>query len=177
MLYMTTQLIFPHYQALGLRDSPGDVRGFRLMLWVVVQNLGVGVFSTYVGSVADRAGNRLAVRLVVFAAATTPLVAIVLTAGWVPGGTDAYWIVFLLLSLSPVGMRLFSNYVLEFGEPRNHPHYLSTFKLCMAVPFLFSPLVGFLIGWVGFAPVFIAISVCILVAGALTFTLHEPRHA
>lgn len=181
MLYMTLQLIFPHYQAIGRElglGQSGDTRVFRLMIWVVVQNAGVGLFSPIVGMIADRAGNRLAVRLVVFASAVAPVLAVALAEGWLPGGGGAFWIVFLLLGFSPIGMRTFSNFVLEFAEEADHPRYISTLKLCMATPFLLSPVVGWLVGpgGIGFVPVFLAVAVCVVVAGLLTFTIHEPRH-
>ena len=46
----------------------------------------------------------------------------------------------------------------------------------MAAPFLLSPLVGWLVDAVGFERVFFAAAGLVLVAGALTFTLAEPRH-
>ncbi len=177
MLYMTIQLVFPHYQALGLSE-PSDSQGVRLATWVVVQNAGVGLFSPVVGAVADRAGNRLAFRLLAFGSVIAPVLAIALHEQWLPGGASLFWVVFLLLGLSPIGMRTLSNFVLEYCDEEDHPRYLSTLKLCMAVPFLFSPLVGFLVGpgGVGFAPVFLGVAALVATAGLLTFTVHEPRH-
>jgi hypothetical protein len=176
MLYMTMQIIFPHYQTLALANAAAADKPFRLMTWVVVQNAGVGMISVVVGSIADRSGNRLAVRCIILASAFTPTLAVAVANGWLPGGDAAFLGIFLLLGLSPVGMRTFSNYVLELGRSEDHPRYLSTLKLCMAVPFLLSPLLGYLIHLIGFTPVFVGVTLTVLVAGALTFTLDEPRH-
>ena len=50
MLVVTAQLLFPHYQALARHAF--DAGGVDLMVWVVSQNAGVGVFSLMAGAVA-----------------------------------------------------------------------------------------------------------------------------
>ncbi|MCA9113655.1 MAG: MFS transporter [Planctomycetaceae bacterium] len=176
MLFVTGQLLFPHYQALG-RGS-GQIGRAQLMHWVVAQNASVGVLSLLTGAIADRSGNRLAVRLACFGSAITPPVALLLAGPTGPtGGHPLFWLAFLPLGFMPVTFRTLTNYVLELAEPHEHPRYVSTLKLCMAVPFLLSPLVGLCVDLLGFVPVFLAISALMALGGLLTFRLSEPRHA
>ena len=85
MLFMTAQMLFPHYQALA-RKQP-QFESIHLMIWVVSQNAGAGIFSPIVGGIADRFGNRMAVRFEIFLVAMTPLLAVVLLeSGWVEDG-------------------------------------------------------------------------------------------
>jgi len=178
MLFTSMQLLFPHYQALGrsLLDLDRAELGFHLMLWVIAQNAGAGLFSILAGMLADRFGNRLAIRIESFLAASAPIWAVLVTRDWFPHGEKLFWISFFLLSLVPVTMKTMVNYALELGKPEDHPRYISTLKLAMAVPFLLSPLVGWLGTIVGFETIFIVICVAIAAAGFLTFGLDEPRH-
>ena len=68
-------------------------------------------------------------------------------------------------------------YSREIAPEHDHPRYLSTLSLCLAVPFCFSPLVGAMVDWVGYEQVFLGGAVLIGLAGLLTFRLIEPRHA
>ena len=172
MLSVVTQVLFPHYQALG-RERPGASR-LDLMNWVIAQNAGTGLFSLIAGVVADRFGNRLTLRIEVFAAAFTPLFALSL-AGRVLPGVDLFWMCFFLLGLTPVIFRTLVNYTLELVEPARHPRYLSTLRLCVTVPFAFAPLVGLLVDLVGFDAVFVVLAALIGCGGLLTFRMIEPR--
>lgn len=176
MLFMTAMMLFPHYQALGrlrLNTQHTDLMG-----WVIAQNAGAGLYSFIGGGVADRFGNRLTVRLLMFTAALTPLAALLLASGALEDGRRFYWITFLLLGMTPTTMRVLTNYTLELAEPEDHPRYISTLKLAMALPAFLSPLAGVLIGWdrVGFEPVFIGVAVLIAAGGLTTFRMAEPRH-
>lgn len=173
MLCMSGQLLFPHYQALAretLQSPPGD-----LMLWVVSQNAGAGLFGFIAGAIADRWGNRLAVRLEIAAVAAAPLLALSFAGGLLPHGGSWYWISFFLLGITPVMMKTLVNYALELSEQSEHPRYISTLKLCMAAPFVFSPLLGLMVDVAGFAPVFVTIAGFVLCGGLMTFHLVEPR--
>jgi len=172
MVIMTAQMLFPHYQALGRRQSGFEPT--QLMIWVVVQNAGAGLFSPLAGMIADRFGNRRALRLEIGVAAAAPLIALLLTRNGT--GIDWYWLTFLLLGLVPVTMKTMINYTLELCKPEKHPQYLSTFKVCMALPFVISPLFGLLIDSVGFTAVFCLISALIVTGGLLTCRIPEPRH-
>lgn len=177
MLFMTLQLLFPHFQALA-RECWGEtqVSGFHLMLWVIVQNAAVGLFSGMSGFIADRRGNRLAIRVQAFLAVLTPLLALVLTRLDPVTGLKWYWLVFLFLGLVPVTMKSFVNYSLELADTRRHPRYVSTMSLCFAVPFVLSPVVGWMIDVFAFEPVFAGMSGVIAVGGLMTFWMPEPRH-
>ena len=179
MLFISIQLAFPHFARLGRDQLDGGENadlGWHLMLWVVCQSTGFGLGSLPSGWIADRYGNRLAIRLQVLAVAMAPALAILLTSSLVPGGERLYWLTFLLLGLTPLTFRTLNNYTLELAPPELHPRYLSTLSVCLAVPFVASPLVGWLVGWLGFPFVFLAISATVATAGLLTFRLAEPRH-
>ena len=175
MLFITVQLLFPHFQAFGRSRIDEADEGFHLMLWVIAQNGAVGAFSWLFGYIADRHGNRLAIRIQVFLCTATPLLALLLISDFLRDGPKWFWIAFVFLGLVPVTMKTFVNYTLELTEPANHPRYVSTMSLCFAAPFVLSPLVGGLIDVIGFEPIFLAISAAIALAGLLTFRMAEPR--
>lgn len=177
MLFITVQFLFPHFQAFGRGRIDKVDEGFHLMLWVIAQNGAVGVFSWVFGMVADRCGNRLAIRIQVFLCMLTPVLALLLISDLIHEGHKWFWLAFVLLGLVPVTMKTFMNYTLELTDPANHPRYVSTMSLCFAVPFVLSPLVGMLIDIIGFEPIFLAISVMMGIAGLLTFRMTEPRES
>ncbi|MHC4877223.1 MAG: MFS transporter [Planctomycetota bacterium] len=176
MLFISVQLLFPHFQAFGRAHLPDEREGFHLMLWVIAQNAAVGAFSWGSGFIADRFGNRLAIRIQIFLSTLTPLIALLLTSELIQDGVRWFWVAFFFLGLVPVTMKSFVNYTLELTNTQNHPRYVSTMSLSFAVPFVLSPLAGSLIDSVGFEPVFLAISGAIGLAGLLTFRMTEPRH-
>ena len=174
MLFGTGLIIFPHYQAFA-REKLG-LSGGHLVMWVIVQNAAVGIYSLFAGPLADAWGNRLTMRMLIFGSAIAPLLAAVLP--YLPGGMAAnlFWMVFIALGVMPLVLRIVTNYALEICEASEHPRYLSTVSLCLAVPFLFSLVVGWLVDVVGFQVVFLSTSGLILLGGCLTFRLDEPRH-
>lgn len=174
-LYSTVHILFPHYQALGRMRLQLPLE--ELMLWVVVQNVGTGAASLLIGPLADARGNRLTLRLLIFAAALSPLLAIGLAHLPAAAARDFYFLVFLPIGLSPVALRTFQNYTLEIAPRSEHPRYLGTVQLCLAAPFVVSPLVGLIIDAAGYDAVFLAGSAVIVLAGLLSLRLAEPRHA
>ncbi|MFO0976723.1 MAG: MFS transporter [Planctomycetaceae bacterium] len=170
VLFIFSQIIFPHYQWLGL-SLPGSKRT-ALMTWVIAQHVGAAVFSTISGFLADRFGTRAALRLLLTCAAFAPLLAIGLaefsTFSW-------YWITFFWIGLVPVTLRMQVNYAIEIVARERHPEYISTLNLCMAIPFLFSPLVGGFVHWFGHIVPFCAVSIIVLTGSLLTWTMKEPR--
>ena len=67
---------------------------------------------------------------------------------------------------------------LEVADRENHPRYVSTLGLALAIPVMCgAPLVGWLIRSVGFEAVFLAGAATIGLSAAQTFRLDEPRHA
>lgn len=175
MLFISVQLLFPHFQAFGRRNLEPGTEGFHLMIWIIAQNAAVGFFSWMSGTIADRTGYRLAIRIQVFLCTITPVLALLLTSDSVEHGANWFWIAYVFLGLVPVTMKSFVNYALELTDTANHPRYVSTMTLCFAVPFVLSPLVGWLIDLVGFQPMFLAISGTIGLGGLLTFRMSEPR--
>jgi MFS family permease len=177
MLFITVQFLFPHFQAFGRSKLAKGEEGFHLMLWVIAQNGAVGVFSWMSGVIADRYGNRLAIRIQVFLCTLTPLMAMFLISDFIVDGHKCFWLAFVFLGLVPVTMKTFVNYTLELTDPGKHARYVSTMSLCFAVPFILSPLIGKLIDVIGFQPIFLAISATIGLGGLLTFRMAEPRHS
>lgn len=174
--FSTVLMLFPHYQAMG-REVLGLEMKTSLMLWVVVQNAGTFLFSVLAGPLADRRGNRLVLCGLILACTTTPLLAAALAFLGSELGGPAYWLVFVPLGLTPVVFRMLNNYTLELADPVDHPRYVSTLSLCLAVPIVcFSPLVGLLISMTSFQFVFFCGAAVILVGGILTARLAEPRH-
>ncbi len=173
VLFSAVVLLFPHYQALARARFGIGLE--QLMLWVVVQNAGTGLFSTIAGPLSDRRGNRLAMRVVMFASAAAPVLAVLL-ARQPTDGPLWYWIVFAIIGLTPLMFKLLINYTLEISAAEDHPRYLSTLSLCVAVPFCFSPLVGWLIDATSFELVMLSGAALIALGGVLTFWLDEPRH-
>lgn len=176
MLFITIQLLFPHFQALGQEHVPPEQIGFQLMLWVIAQNVAVGVFSFISGKLADRFGNRLSLRLQVLGTALVPVLALLLTHATGEWGPKNFWLTFVLLGLTPVTIKTLTNYALELSDAEQHPLYVSTLHACLAVPFFFSPLIGWLVDWLGFVVVFFGISGIIALGWIASWRLVEPRH-
>ena len=174
MLFISALLLFPHYQWLG-REHLGTSNQ-DLITWVIAQNISVGVISPLLGTIADRHGNRLAVRLAVFVSSLAPVVAVFLASGYVADGGRWYWVTFVLVGLCPVTMRMIQNYTLELVDEEQHPRYLSTMTFCFAVPFILSPLFGWLIDVLPYQYPFLAVSLMIAIGGVMTFRMSEPRH-
>ncbi|MDG2102169.1 MAG: MFS transporter [Pirellulaceae bacterium] len=172
-LFGLSMTLMPHYQSLGRSRLH---LGFEdLLPWLIIQNIGVAVFSVPVGSVADRLGNRAALRLVMSILIAAPILALFFSQ-WGVLGRTGFMGVYFLLGLMPVTMRVLANYSLEFTEQENHPRYLVTQSIAMAVPvILTSALVGFLIDRLGYDWVFGGVVGCMIIAWCLTFRLHEPR--
>jgi hypothetical protein len=172
-LFSTTLVLFPHYQALAREQL--DLGTTWLVWWVVAQNAGTALFSLLTGPIADSYGNRLALRYVTLLIVAGPLAALAATV-WPQFGKAAFPLVFLFVGLTPVAQKTFNNYTLEITEPQNHPRYLSTLSLCMALPILVSPLVSLLIRAVGFQKVYLGVVGLLLSGWLLSFSLIEPRH-
>jgi hypothetical protein len=172
---MIGTVLFPHYQAMA-REELG-LTGGNLMIWVVVQNASVGGFGLLLGWIVHHRGERLGLRMTIFAGAAAPLTALAVVLLERDQGAAWYWLVFIPLGMTPLALKTMVGYTLEIAPTHDHPRYLSTLSLCLAVPFCFSPLVGWAVDLFGFEYVFAGGAVLILVAGALTFRLVEPRHA
>ncbi len=173
-LFSSAIMVFPHYQALARERL--DLGGSQLMVWVVVQNISMGIASLGVGPLADRFGNRLALRVLTFAAAGIPLLALWLTSLEPAVARGLFFWVFVGIGLIPIGFRVITNYLLEIAPPEDHARYLSLNQLCTAAAFLASPLFGLLIDVTSFELVFVLESGLLLAGALLTFALVEPRN-
>ncbi|MCH8045859.1 MAG: MFS transporter [Planctomycetes bacterium] len=166
MLFSTVLMIFPHYVALARERLALDtLNPHDLILWVIVQNIGTAVFSLFAGPVADRRGTRVVLRTLVFAGALTPLLAIILVHVDPAVGRWLFPAVFVLLGLTPITFKTLMNYTLEISETRDHPLYISTLSLCVAAPFVISPLIGLLVDVTSFEVVFLTGAGVILLWG------------
>lgn len=173
VLFSTILILFPHFQAYA-RVRLG-LAGKDMMVWVIAQNAALGLYSLIVGPLADRFGNRLALRVIILTLAFTPVLTVVLGRVDPAVGRLLYPGVFALLGLTPVMMRTTQNYTLEICRVADHPRYLGTLGFCLAIPFCLSPLVGWSIDLVGFEPVFLGGAMLMVAGGLVTFRLVEPR--
>ena len=80
-----------------------------------------------------------------------------------------------LYTITPLVLRALLNYALEICEPAAHARYQSIVTLGAVVPFLLSPVVGWMVDVVGFEWVFLGAILLVLLSGWLTFGLDEPR--
>lgn len=174
----TSMVLFPHYQALyrsTLVDSAEPFVLRDLVLWVIIQNAGTIFISWCAGPAADRFGNRIVLQLVLFLLACAPLLAI-----WLSHSEDwtrsYYFVVFLLVGVTPVTIRVLNNFTLELAPEDSHPQFLSALSLCIAAPvILFSQIIGLILPILGFQTIFIGISIVILAGWSLTFSAEDPR--
>ena len=172
-LFTTSLILLPHYQALA-RDRLGLAEG-NLMLWVVWQNVAVGVASLVVGPLADRFGNRLILRIVIFASALVPPLALLIAQLPEETGRALFTWVFVGIGLTPIAFRLSANYILEIAPDEEHPRYLSIAQICNAAVILSSPIFGQMVDVAGFEGVFLSVAALIAIGGLLTFALDDPR--
>ena len=169
MLFVFVQSLFPHFQRVGLDAQDQSLQ--VLMIWVIAQHLGAVSFSTLTGILADRSGVRAALRLLLPCAAIAPLLAVVLVRQF----PDFYWVTFFWIGLVPVTFRMQVNYALEIAPAEKHPEYISTLNLCMTLPFLLSPGIGYLIERIGYSVPFLTVSAVIGLGAVAAFLLPEPR--
>ncbi|MEZ6049521.1 MAG: hypothetical protein R3C11_28865 [Planctomycetaceae bacterium] len=176
MLTITILLIFPHYQTFAnerLRSSESVES--RLIAWVIAQNIGAGVFSLLLGSIADRFGNKLAIQVALMVILLGPLLALAFSHPALGFLHSWFWVTYFVLGMTPVTDKAITNYTLEIVPIHEHAQALSTLKLFMMLPLFFSVPVGLAIDFFGFTPVFVCSSLIILVALWQTRSMIEPR--
>jgi uncharacterized membrane protein YhaH (DUF805 family) len=173
-LFGSSMAIFPQYQALA-RERLGLSFG-SMTAWVIIQNIGTGVFGMLFGFLADKKGNRAVLRIAMLGIATMPILALVLSKSG-ETGRRYFWIVFVLFSLTPVTIKMLNNFALEFTDPQSHPRYLSLMSLSIAFPIYFSPVFGVLIERYGFDGPMSFIAGCVAIGWLLTMFVSEPRTA
>ena len=168
----TSIMLFPHYQPIAKEYLHLSLD--NLMPWVIAQNLGMAVFSMILGPIADLKGNRAVIRLLLIVMIATPLLALFLIQQ--PWGGKLYWVVFVLVGMTPFSIGILFNYTLELTESSNHPRYLATLGLVVALPAALSPVVSYSMDLFGSpTPLFASVSFLLLIAWVLTFLLPEPR--
>lgn len=169
----TSIMLFPHYQPIAKEYLHLSLD--NLMPWVIAQNLGMAAFSLVLGPIADLKGNRAVIRLLLIVMIATPLLALFLIHQ--PWGGKVYWIVFVLVGMTPFSIGILFNYTLELTEASNHPRYLATLGLVVAIPAALSPLVSYSMDFFGSpTPLFSAVAILLVIAWLLTFRLPEPRY-
>jgi MFS family permease len=170
LLYGTSTILFPHYQRMAQLEH-FDLR--RMIWWVAIQNIGTGLFSVPLGVLHERFGTRLVLRIGMLGICLIPPLALYLSR---PGTWEPlYNLVFLLVGLSPVMLRALSDYTLEVSPQEDHPQYLGTMNLAISAPILLSVPAGWLMDRFGFQPVFVAVTVLLVIGWLCTFALSEPR--
>ena len=171
-LFGLSMMLFPHYQNLGLQGMQLELKS--LMWWVMIQNVGTGLFSIPIGRLADSRGNRAVLLIALLGVAAGPILAIALQA--VPNwGQRFYYFVFLFVGLTPVVVRTLQNFTLEICPPESHPRYLSVLAISISAPMFLSPVAGLCIDLLGFSAVFLTVAALILLGWVLAFALQEPR--
>ncbi len=174
VFFIVSLALLPHYQALA-RDRL-DLGGADWMIWVVVQNVSMAMITLFVGPLVDRTGNRLGLRLAIFASAATPVFALWIASLEPETGRRLFPLIFVGVGLTPVVIRLFQNYVLEITPRDDHPRALSLTQVSSIVALAASPAFGALIDTAGYAPTFLIVAASLAIAGGITFALREPRH-
>ncbi len=170
--YGVSLILFPHYQAVARHDLGMSLE--QLLWWLILQNVGMGVFSFILGPIADRYGNRLLLKLLMLGLCGAPALSLLLS--WY--GQHMPWLynfVFVLVGLTPITIKALHNYTLEICPPTEHPRYLSSLSLCMAAPLLLMLPLG---GWIEHESLdllFIVGIALMLMGWGLTFGLQEPR--
>lgn len=168
-------MLFPHYQALG-RERFG-LGLTSLAVWVALQNGATALYGIFAGPLADRLGNRAALRFCVFGLAFGPLIAGLLSLLPVEIGKQGFWMVFMAIGFTPVTIRFITNYAIELAPGADEARYVSAIGVCMALPVIVgSPLVGLLVAAVGAPPVMFGGWLVLLIAALQTYRLNEPRH-
>ncbi len=173
VLLTSSIVLIPHYQALA-RERLG-LGGGDLMLWVVAQTAVVGLGSVLIGPVADRYGNRRALRIMLGVLVLAPLCALALVHAPRPFADRAFVVVFLLLGPMPLAMRISSNYLLELAPEAEHARYISIVQVVTAAFMLTSPLFGLAIDVLGYEAVFLGVVGLILWGEWLAGGLADPR--
>jgi len=165
--------LFPHYQALALQRL--DLNLTSLIPWLIAQNIGVGLLSFPAGSLADRFGNLLVLRLFLGLLCGAPLLALWFsTMGSL--GANLFVCVFVVLGMTPITMRVLKNYALELTTRDKQPVYLSTLMICMAIPPVASSfLVGYLVDVAGFHWAFGLVVVFMVAGWAISWLMTDPR--
>lgn len=173
LLLQVNSIIFPHYTAYG-REVLG-VRQGSYVLYLIVQNLTNAFNSLLMGAVADRRGNRAALKAAGSLRGLIPLVALIL--GSLPGdaGVRLFPLVYAFIGFAHITPRLMVNLILELTPPERHPAYLGAFNLLRIAPIFAAPLAGWMIDLLSYEPVFLLASALIFAGVWMISRVKEPR--
>ena len=173
VLFYFARVLVPHYTVFGMRRLELAPENFFTI--ITVQNTANALGYWAIGNIADRRGNRIVLRMIIFIGASAPLVAIVISR--LPMGADLYWFVYAFLGFFPTSNRVVMNYTLEIAPREKHAQYLGVMNLIQACSLIASPLIGLFIDLFSFESVFISCGILALSAALLTFRLTEPRRS
>jgi len=151
-------------------------------VYVGVRVAALLLFNLLWGSVSDRRGNRLVMRLLLAGNALTTLLALLMVAAVNLLQLRGSWLPFLALPLfvldgamRPAQVMVGSNFLLELAPEEERPLYLGFSNTLMGVAVLLSGLGGLLVDGFGFGALF-AVSLALYLSGyALAGGLPEPR--
>jgi len=172
-LFYANFLLFPHYTVFGMETLRLGEESF--VGFLIAQAGANALISPLSGHIADRRGNRITLRGLIFLSACIPLVAVGISVLPLHLGRRLYWIVFACIGFIPVSQRITTNYVLEMAPQSLHAQYLGTLNLVRMLPVLISPLVGWAMDLFSFQPVLLVCSGLIFCSGVMTLWLKEPR--
>ena len=171
VLFYFARVLVPHYTVFGMRRLELAPENFFTI--ITVQNTANALGYWAIGNIADRRGNRIVLRMIIFIGASAPFVAIVISR--LPMGANLYWFVYAFLGFFPTSYRVVMNYTIEMAPREKHAQYLGVMNLIQACSLIASPLIGLLIDGFSFESVFISCGILALSAALLTFRLTEPR--
>ncbi len=173
-MYGASMGLFPHYQAIGRDEEHLGLPLTSLLWWLIMQNVGMGVFSLVAGPIADRFGNRLVLRMAMLGLCAAPILTLIMASIGKPAAPWYEW-VFVLVGMTPVTFRTLQNYTLEICEPADHSRYLSGVSLAMASTLILSPVLGLVMEQWGLEVGFVCVVLMIASGWVMTFFLAEPR--
>jgi len=178
MLYSFLYLSLPFYvvyarTSLGLPES-------IIGVFISAQMAGSILAGLLWGTLGDRYGNRLVIRLLGLAAASTPLLALLASLMHRLGMTGLAIVPFLLL-FATIGATLsgmwmgFTNYLLDSVSDLDRPTYIGMMNTLIA-PFTFLPLLGgVLVQYFSPEVLFVLTAVGIVLGNLRAIGLSEPR--
>jgi MFS family permease len=131
------------------------------------------VMNLALGRLADRRGNKLVLVAGVIGAGLTSLITLL------AGSAAWFWAIYVLLGFSLSAENIGSlNIILEFCNEEDRPTYIGLTNTILAPTKILAPILGgWLAGWAGYGPLFVAaVVVASLAAIVMIGWVHEPRN-
>jgi MFS family permease len=149
-----------------------------MLAWYLVFQVGLmPLGSVFYGTLADRYGNRLGIRIGSVIYALIPAMA-VLVGSW-PELTQRPWlycIVYAMIGFNLPLQQILTNYLLEITPLELHPNYLGVYNALRSITLVFPPAIGLLMDIFLFDKVFLGLAVFLSLGIVLAYLLVEPRH-